>query len=192
MQFHEIIRPTDAERIFAEGGALEAVLDAQRAGKIRYIGFTGHKSPEYHLQMLDSAAKRNFTFDTVQLPLNVMDAHFESFEKKVLPRLVKEKIGVLGMKSMGDAIILDSKAVTARDCLRYTMSLPVSTVVTGCDSIDILNQAIDLSQDFQPLSEGEVIKLLETTEALARNGSYELYKTSEKFDATSRNPHWLG
>src|SRR5580693_1560717 len=129
LQFHEVIRDTDADRIFAHGGALEAVLEAQKAGKIRYIGFTGHKSPDIHLQMLAIASKHGFTFDTVQMPLNVMDAHFNSFEKKVLPVLTKDGIGVLGMKSIGDHFIVDSKTVTAIECLHYAMNLPTSVVI---------------------------------------------------------------
>jgi aryl-alcohol dehydrogenase-like predicted oxidoreductase len=126
LQFHEVIRETDPDRIFAEGGALEAVLQAQKAGKIRYIGFTGHKSPDIHLKMLATASKHGFTFDTVQMPLNVMDAHFDSFEQKVLPVLTKNDIGVLGMKSMGDHYILTSKTVTPIECLHYSMNLPTS------------------------------------------------------------------
>src|ERR1035441_6123230 len=105
MQLHEIIRLEDPDRIFAAGGAIEAMVDARQAGKIRYIGFTGHKDPFVHLRMLEVAAAHKFRFDTVQMPLNVMDAHFRSFEHQVLPRLIAEEIGVLGMKSMGDAFI---------------------------------------------------------------------------------------
>ena len=134
LQFHEVIRDTDPERIFAVGGALEAVLEAQKAGKIRYIGFTGHKSPDIHLQMLDTASKHGFRFDAVQMPLNVMDAHFNSFERKVLPILLKNDMGVLGMKPMGDHFILESKTATPLECLHYAMNLPTSVVITGCDS----------------------------------------------------------
>lgn len=139
LQFHEVIRDTDPDRIFAKGGAMEAVLEAQKAGKIRLIGFTGHKSPDIHLKMLATATKHDFTFDAVQMPLNVMDAHYDSFEKKVLPVLVKNDIGVLGMKPMGDHFILESKTVTAVECLHYPMNLPTSVVITGCDSMQILN-----------------------------------------------------
>src|SRR5580658_989828 len=114
LQFHEVIRDTDPDRIFAAGGALEAVLEAKKAGKLRYIGFTGHKSPEIHLKMLATASAHQFTFDSVQMPLNVMDHHFDSFEAKVLPVLTKQNIGVLGMKPMGDHFILQSKTATAR------------------------------------------------------------------------------
>jgi len=192
MQFHEVIRDNDPNRIFAEGGALEAVHDAQKAGKIRYIGFTGHKSPDIHLKMLATAAKHNFTFDSVQMPLNVMDAHFNSFESKVLPVLLKSDIGVLGMKPMGDHFILDSKTATAVECLHYAMNLPTSVVITGCDSIPILQQALQAARSFKPLDSSEVASLLAKTAKAAEAGQFELYKTSHNFDGTYANPQWLG
>src|SRR5579864_322369 len=140
LQFHEVIRDSDPERIFGAGGGMEAALDAKKAGKIRYLGFTGHKSPDIHNKMLETAFAHNFTFDTVQMPLNVMDAHYDSFEKKTLPILVKHGIGVLGMKPMGDKIILHSKTATPVECLHYAMNLPTSVVITGCDSMKILQQ----------------------------------------------------
>jgi aryl-alcohol dehydrogenase-like predicted oxidoreductase len=192
LQFHEIIRAEDPDRIFAEGGAMEAALAAKKQGKIRYIGFTGHKSPDIHLKMLKTAASHQFRFDTVQMPLNVMDAHFESFEKKVLPVLVKENIGVLGMKSMGDKVILKSKTATPVECLHYAMNLPTSVVITGCDSLKILQQALDAARSFKPLSQSEVATLLDKTAPVAGRGEYELYKTSHTFDGTYQNPKWLG
>jgi predicted aldo/keto reductase-like oxidoreductase len=192
LQFHEVIRDTDPDRIFAEGGAMEAVLEARKAGKIRFIGFTGHKSPDIHLKMLSTAAKHNFTFDAVQMPLNVMDAHFESFEKKTLPILVKHEIGVLGMKPMGDKIILHSKTATPVECLHYAMSLPTSVVITGCDSMKILQQALDAARSFKPFSSEEVANLLAKTAPAAKNGEYEQYKTTHNFDGTYQNPQWLG
>jgi predicted aldo/keto reductase-like oxidoreductase len=192
LQFHEVIRDNDPDRIFAAGGAIEAVLDAQRAGKIRYIGFTGHKSPDIHLKMLAMAAKHNFTFDSVQMPLNVMDAHFNSFEKKVLPVLLKNDIGVLGMKPMGDHFILDSKTATAVECLHYAMNLPSSVVITGCDSIPILQQALQAARSFKPLDSSAVASLLAKTAKAAEAGQFELYKTSHNFDGTYANPQWLG
>src|ERR1700693_2548524 len=131
LQFHEVIRVTDPERIFAPKGGMEAVLEAKKAGKVRYIGFTGHKNPAMHLHMLETDATHQFHFDTVQMPLNAMDAHYESFEKKVLPILVKNEIGVLGMKPMGAGILLKSNTVSAVECLRYAMSLPTSVVING-------------------------------------------------------------
>jgi uncharacterized protein len=192
LQFHEVIRDNDPDRIFAAGGAMEAVLEAQKAGKIRYVGFTGHKSPDIHLKMLATAAKHNFTFDSVQMPLNVMDAHFDSFEKKVLPVLLKSDIGVLGMKPMGDHFILDSKTATAVECLHYSMSLPTSVVITGCDSLPILQQALQAARSFKPLESSEVASLLAKTAKAAEAGQFELYKTSHNFDGTYANPQWLG
>ncbi len=192
LQFHEIIRTSDPARVFSVGGALEAALEAKKAGKIRYIGFTGHKNPEIHLKMLETAASHQFNFDTVQMPLNVMDAHYESFEKKVLPVLVQADTGVLGMKSMGDSIILESRTVTPVECLHYAMNLPTSVVITGCDSMEILNQALNAARSFQPMEPQEIAALLVKTEKAARHGEYELYKISHEFDSTWRNPEWLG
>jgi len=192
LQFHEVIRDTDPDRIFAKGGGMEAVLAAKKAGKVRYIGFTGHKSPDIHLKMLNTAFAHNFTFDAVQMPLNVMDAHFDSFEKKVLPVLVEHKIGVLGMKPMGDKIILKSKTASPIECLHYAMNLPTSVVITGCDSMQILQQALDAARSFKPMDSSEVAALLAKTEPAAKNGEFELYKTTHTFDGTYKNPQWLG
>ena len=192
LQFHEVIRPTDPDRIFGPGGSFEAAQEAKKQGKIRYIGFTGHKDPEIHLKMLKTAFAHNFTFDTVQMPLNVMDAHFNSFGKKVLPVLVEHKIGVLGMKPMGSGIILKSNVVKSVECLHYAMSLPTSVVITGCDSLKILNQALDAARSFKPLSGSEVAELLAKTAPVAAKGEFELYKTSNNFDGTAHNPQWLG
>ncbi|HTG43616.1 MAG TPA: aldo/keto reductase [Verrucomicrobiae bacterium] len=192
LQQHEIIRPEDPERVFAEGGSIEALLEAKKAGKIRYIGFTGHKDPAIHLKMLETARARNFRFDTVQMPLNVMDAHYRSFGKQVLPVLVKEGIGVLGMKSMGSGIILQSKKATALECLHYALNLPTSTVITGIDSQRILDQAFEAVKTFKPLSEKEVAQLLARTSEPAETGKFELFKTSQQFDGTAKNPEWLG
>jgi len=192
LQFHEVIRDTDPDHIFSEGGGMEAVLEAQRAGKVRFIGFTGHKSPDIHLKMLATASKHGFKFDAVQMPLNVMDAHFNSFEKKVLPVLLKNDIGVLGMKPMGDHIILESKAATPVECLHYAMNLPTSVVITGCDSLPILQQALQAARSFQPMNSSQVAALLAKTAKAAEGGQFELYKTSHRFDGTYANPQWLG
>ena len=192
LQFHEVIRDTDPGRIFAAGGAMEAVLEAKQAGKVRFMSFTGHKSPEIHLQMLAAASQHGFLFDSVQVPLNVMDAHFESFEKKVLPVLVKDNIGVLGMKPLGDHVILESKTVTAVECLHYAMNLPTSVVITGCDSLPILQQALQAARSFQPMDSNQVAALLAKTAKAAQAGQFELYKTSHHFDGTVANPEWLG
>jgi uncharacterized protein len=192
LQFHEVIRDSDPERIFSEGGGMEAVLEAKKAGKVRFIGFTGHKSPDIHLKMLATASKLDFKFDAVQMPLNVMDAHFNSFEKRVLPVLIENGIGVLGMKPMGDHIILESKTATPTECLYYSMNLPTSVVITGCDSMEILQQALHAARSFQPMDSSQVAALLARTSKAAEAGRFELYKTSHQFDGTYANPQWLG
>src|ERR1700722_9041451 len=192
VQHHEIIRFDDPDRIFAEGGAMEAVLAAKKAGKVRYIGFTGHKDPHIHLYMLKVAADHGFHFDTVQMPLNVMDAHFRSFGKMVLPELVKQKIGVLGMKSMGDSVILKSKVVSPIECLHYSLSLPTSVVITGIDKPEILDQAFEATKTFQPMNREQISQLLAKTKEVAMAGKYELFKTSSHFDSTAQHPDWLG
>jgi predicted aldo/keto reductase-like oxidoreductase len=192
IQHHEIIRFEDPDRIFAEGGAQEAVLEARKAGKVRHIGFTGHKDPHIHLYMLEVAERHGFEFDTVQMPLNVMDAHFRSFGKLVLPKLVEKKIGVLGMKSMGDHIILKSGVVKPVECLHYALNLPTSVVITGIDNQQILDQAFEATRTFHPMSKEQVAALLSKTEKLAAQGQYELFKTSAHFDSTAHHPEWLG
>jgi predicted aldo/keto reductase-like oxidoreductase len=192
LQFHEIIRLEDPDRIFAEGGAVEAVRAAQQAGKVRYVGFTGHKDPLVHLRMLKIAQQHDFHFDTVQMPLNVMDAHFRSFQHQVLPVLVEQEIGVLGMKSMGDSHILKSGVVSPIECLHYALNLPTSVVITGIDSMDILHQAIQAAETFKPMTAEAVNQLLSRTAPLAVSGQYEPFKTDNIFDATAMNPDWLG
>jgi predicted aldo/keto reductase-like oxidoreductase len=192
IQHHEVIRFDDPDRIFAEGGAHEAVLEAKKAGKVRYIGFTGHKDPHVHLYMLEVAAKHGFVFDTVQMPLNVMDAHFRSFGHLVLPELVKQDIGVLGMKSMGDRIILKSGVVKPIECLHYAMNLPTSVVITGIDKMQILDQAIEAAKTFKPMNAAAVEALLAKTKQAAADGQFELFKTSQHFDSTAEHPEWLG
>jgi predicted aldo/keto reductase-like oxidoreductase len=192
LQFHEVIRDSDPDRIFAEGGGMEAVLEAQKAGKIRFLGFTGHKSPAIHLKMLATASKHGLAFDAVQMPLNVMDAHFNSFEKQVLPVLLNNDIGVLAMKPMGDHIILESKTATPVECLHYAMNLPTSVVITGCDSLPILQQALKAARSFQPMISSQVAALLLRTAKAAEAGQFELYKTTHQFDGTVANPQWLG
>jgi len=192
MQFHEVIRLEDPDRIFVTGGAIESMLQARQAGKIRYIGFTGHKDPFVHLRMLEVAAAHKFRFDAVQMPLNVMDAHFRSFEHQVLPKLIANEIGVLGMKSMGDPFILESKTVTPIECLHYALNLPTSTVITGIDSLKILDQALEAARTFKPMSKETVASLLARTASAAWTGRYELFKTESRYDGTAHNPQWLG
>jgi predicted aldo/keto reductase-like oxidoreductase len=193
VQFHEILRFDDPDRIFAEGGAMEAVVAAKQAGKLRFIGFTGHKDPHVHLYMLEVAKRHGFAFDSVQMPLNVMDAHFRSFSHLVVPVAVKENVGILAMKTMGDSVILRSGApVTPIECLHYAMNLPSSVVITGIDSDKILDQAFEATKTFKPMSADEVAALLAKTKAFAGEGKYELFKTSSHFDGTATHPEWLG
>jgi predicted aldo/keto reductase-like oxidoreductase len=192
LQFHEVIRMNDPERFFASGGGMEAAVKARDAGKIRYIGFTGHKSPEIHKHMLEVADQHKFHFDAVQMPLNVMDAQYDSFGKVVLPMLIERKIGVLGMKPIGSGLLLQSGKVTAPECLRYALTLPTSVVITGCESMKDLNQALDVARNFKPMSEAERAALLSKTAESAKNGQFEKYKTSTMFDGTVHNPQWLG
>ena len=191
VQIHEVIRPTDPERCFGEGGCIEALIEAKKAGKLRFIGFTGHKDPSIHLAMLKAADDHHFAFDTVQMPLNVMDAHFRSFEKLVVPVAVQKGMGILGMKSMGAGIILDSKAVTAVECLTYAMNLPTSVVITGCETMGVLDQAIATALAFKPLEPAQVTALLDKTRELAKEGKFERFKVSTQFDGTQKNPKWL-
>jgi predicted aldo/keto reductase-like oxidoreductase len=192
MQFHEVIRPGDPDRIFGPGGSFEAAMAAKKAGKIRYIGFTGHKDPDIHLKMLDTAFAHGFTFDAVQMPLNVMDMHYKSFAHKVVPVLVQHGIGVLGMKSMGDGQVLKSNTVTPVECLHYAMNLPTSVVINGCETLERLEQGLQAARTFRPLSQKDLDSLASRTAVAGRDGQFEPFKTSNMFDGTIHNPAWLG
>jgi aryl-alcohol dehydrogenase-like predicted oxidoreductase len=192
VQHHEILRYEDPHRIFDEEGANAALIEARQAGKLRYIGFTGHKDPHIHLYMLAVADEKGFNFDTVQMPLNVMDAHYRSFGKLVVPVLVERRIGVLGMKPLANGIILKSKTVTAIEGLHYALNLPTSVVITGCDSMEILDQALEAAATFRPMSEAEMRALLGRTAKAASKGEFELFKTTSIFDSTTYHPDWLG
>ncbi len=192
VQHHEVIRYEDPHRMFDKDGANAALVDARAAGKLRYIGFTGHKDPHIHLHTLAVARDNGFRFDTVQMPLNVMDAHYRSFERRVLPALVKEDIGVLGMKSMGAGTILTSGTVTATECLHYALALPTSVVITGIESMERLDQAIEVARNFRPMTEAELDKLRGKTSIAAAHGAFELFKTSSIHDSTAEHPEWLG
>jgi aryl-alcohol dehydrogenase-like predicted oxidoreductase len=192
VQHHEILRFEDPHRVFHEEGANVALIEARQAGKLRYIGFTGHKDPYIHLHMLEVAAEHEFKFDAAQLPLNVMDAHYRSFAKLVVPELVKQNIGILGMKGLANGILLRSNTVTPIECLHYALNLPTSVVITGIDSMDILDQAFAAVRTFQPLNEQQERSLLAKTAEAASRGEYEPFKTSSIFDATAQNPNWLG
>jgi len=192
VQHHEIIRFEDPHRVFAEDGANAALVEARKAGKLRYIGFTGHKDPLVHLYMLEVAEQNGFKFDAVQMPLNLMDAHYRSFARDVLPELVKQNIGILGMKSMASGILLKSNTVTPIECLHYALNLPTSVVITGIDSMEILDQALEAVRTFNPLSQNEHDALLARTSAAAVKGYFEPFKTTSIFDGTAQHPEWLG
>ncbi|MBI4781719.1 MAG: aldo/keto reductase [Oscillatoriophycideae cyanobacterium NC_groundwater_1537_Pr4_S-0.65um_50_18] len=192
VQHHEILRYEDPHRVFDEEGANAALVEAQAAGKLRYIGFTGHKDPQIHLHMLEVAALHGFQFATAQMPLNVMDAHYRSFAKLVVPELVKQNIGILGMKSMANGILLKSNTVTPIECLHYALNLPTSVVITGMDSLEILDQAFEAIRTFQPMDDQQVRSLLSKTAAAGARGEFEPFKTSSIFDGTAQHPDWLG
>jgi aryl-alcohol dehydrogenase-like predicted oxidoreductase len=192
VQHHEVIRYEDPHRIFDDEGAHAALIEARQAGKLRYIGFTGHKDPRIHLHMLEVADEAGFAFDTVQMPLNVMDAHYRSFERLVLPELVKRNTGVLGMKSLANGVILKAGVVTAVECLQYALSLPTSVVITGIDSLGRLDQAFEAARTLGPMSEAERGALLAKTDRAAARGEFEPFKTTSIFDSTASNPAWLG
>jgi aryl-alcohol dehydrogenase-like predicted oxidoreductase len=192
VQHHEILRYEDPHRIFDPAGAHAALVEARQAGKLRYIGFTGHKDPHIHLHMLETGDAHGFAFDTVQLPLNVMDAHYRSFERLVLPELVRRGIGVLGMKSLANGQILASRTVSAVECLHYALHLPTSVVITGCERMEILEQALEAARTFRPLSPAQVTALLARTATAAARGEFELFKTSSVYDGTAAHPDWLG
>jgi aryl-alcohol dehydrogenase-like predicted oxidoreductase len=196
MQVHEVIRAAEPERVFGPNGAMEALIAAKQAGKIRFIGFTGHKSPAIHLKMLEVAAAHRFTFDTVQMPVNVMDAHYDSFERQVIPAAAKTNTAVLAMKPLGSGQFFRSGPVAARevspvDCLRYPMGTSASVVITGCESMRDLAQALDAAYGFRAPSAAQRKALLARTAPAADKGQWEKYKVSDMFDGTGRNPHWL-
>jgi predicted aldo/keto reductase-like oxidoreductase len=192
LQFHEILRFEDPDRIFAKDGAIHAAIAARKAGKIRYIGFTGHKDPHIHLRMFEIAAQHGFKFDTVQMPVNVFDAHFRSFAHHVIPVAQRAGTGVLAMKTFGDGHLLKTKSFKPLDALRYSLSQPVSVVITGIDKPSILKQALRAAHNFKPMSEAATKALLAGTRKYALTGLYEPFKTDTIFDGTANNPKWLG
>ncbi|MCJ2123873.1 aldo/keto reductase [Methylobacterium sp. J-077] len=193
VQHHEILRYDDPDRVFAEGGAMEGFLEAKRQGKLRYIGFTGHKDPRIHLQMLSVAQERGFQFDSCQMPLNVMDAHFRSFGHLVLPHLVAEGIAPLAMKTFGDGVILKADApIRPIEYLHFSLNLPVSVVITGIQNQRDLDQAFEAVKTFKPMDKATVAELLSRSKPYALEGKYELFKTSATFDGTAKNAAWLG
>jgi predicted aldo/keto reductase-like oxidoreductase len=192
LQFHEVIRLDDPDVIFASGGAMEAVQEAKQAGKIRYIGFTGHKDPSVHLRMFETADKHGSHFDTVQMPINVMDAHFRSFLNQVAPVAQEHGTAILAMKTFGDPYILESKTVTPMEALHFGLNSPASVVITGIDSPAILDQAFQAVESFRPMDQQQVAAILAKTREAAMTGKFELFKTSSHYDGTIKNPSWLG
>jgi uncharacterized protein len=186
-QIHEVIYYNDPDLIFAPGGAAEALVAAKQQGKVRFVGFTGHKDAAIHLRML----AQNFPFDTVQMPLNAFDASFRSFETQVMPEANKRGIGVLGMKSLGGAgEMVTNGAITAQEGLRYAMSLPVGTTISGMDSLDVLEQNLKVARGFQPMVAAEMQGLRDRVKVYAADGRFELFKTTKKYDgAVGREQH---
>ncbi len=178
-QVHEVVYENDSDLIFAPDGVAEALVLAKQQGKVRFVGFTGHKDPEIHLKML----AHGFPFDTVQMPLNCCDATFRSFETQVLPEAARHGMAVLGMKSLGGSgELVRHGAVTAEQGLRYAMSLPVATTISGVDSMQVLDQNLKVAVNFQPLAENEMHSLREQCRLLAADGRYELFKVTTKYD----------
>ena len=182
----------DPDRFFAPDGPLEALMEAKKAGKIRHIGFTGHKDPAVHLRMLEVAGQHGFHFDAAQMPLNLLDAHFRSFAHQVVPKLVAQGIGVLGMKPMAFGNLPQRGLATGIECLHYALNLPTSVVITGCDTMERLHQALEAARTFKPLTEGQLSVLLSKTKAAALTGKLEPFKTTAQFDGTAQNVSWLG
>ncbi|OLE96966.1 MAG: aldo/keto reductase [Cyanobacteria bacterium 13_1_20CM_4_61_6] len=178
-QIHECVYYNDPERHFAQGGVVEALERAKAQGKVRYVGFTGHKDPEIHLRMLSF----DFPFDACQLPLNGFDAHFRSFQARVLPELARQRIAAIGMKSLGgDGRVIKKKAARVDDALRYAMSLPVCTTVSGIDSLKVLRQNLEIARGFSPMNARERKAYEESLADSALDGRFELYKTSAEHD----------
>ena len=167
----------------------------RKAGKIRYIGFTGHKDPRIHIYMMEVARAHGFQFDVVLMPSNVMDAHFRSFGRLAMPVALRERIGVITMKPFGgsDGVILKSgAAIQPIDCLHYALNRPTSVVITGIDNDHVLDQAFQAAKSFRPMSPAEEARITNATVAQARHGEFELFKTTAHFDGTAQNPDWLG
>jgi predicted aldo/keto reductase-like oxidoreductase len=192
LQFHEVIRMEDPDRFFSQGGALEAFVDARKAGKIRFSGFTGHKDPAIHLRMLNMATEKGFHFDAVLFPSNVMDWSFRSFVHEVMPVALREGVAVQTMKPMGGKAILESKTVTPSECLRYALSQPTSVVIHGMDKMEYLEHSLEVVKNFKPMSNEQISALTGKAKQAAMTGKYELFKTTAHFDATARNPSWIG
>ena len=188
-QIHEVIFDDEPARYFAPGGAVEALDRARQQGKVRFVGFTGHKDPDLHLQML----AHDYPWDSCQLPLNCFDATFRSFEQRVLPELNRRGIAAIGMKSLGgDGRAVESRVVTPQEAIRYTLSLPIATLVSGIDTMRVLRQNLAIAQGFRPMTARQRQMLLRRVASIARDGRFELYKISAAFDGNeARRQHGL-
>ena len=188
-QVHECVYDNDPERHFAKGGVIEALDEAKKAGKVRYVGFTGHKNPAIHLKMLSY----NYPFDSVQMPLNAFDASYRSFHKHVLPEVNKRGMAGLGMKSLGgNGQPITQGVVTVEEALRFAMSLPVTTTISGIDSLAVLRQNLAIARGFQPITAEEMEALVRRCAAAAGDGHLELYKSTMKYDGDlGRGQHGL-
>ncbi len=178
-QIHECVYWNDPARHFAKGGVVEALERARDQGKVRYVGFTGHKSPDIHLEMLS----HGFPFDSCQMPLNGFDATFQSFERRVLPELARQGIAAIGMKSLGgDGRVVKKRAAGVEDALRYAMSLPVVTTVSGIDSMRVLRQNVRIARGFRPMSRAEMETYRRRLASVAADGRFELYKSTAEHE----------
>ena len=178
-QIHECVYDNDPDRHFAKGGVVEALERARKAGKVRFVGFTGHKDPEIHLRMLS----HGFPFDGCQLPLNGFDAHFRSFQMRVLPELARQHIAAIGMKSLGgDGRVIKQRAARVEEALRYALSLPACTTVSGVDSLRVLRQNLRIVRAFSPMTAHERHRYEQSLRDTASDGRFELYKTTAEHE----------
>jgi uncharacterized protein len=192
LQLHEVIRMGDPEQAFQPGNVMDVLQQAKKEGKIRFIGFTGHKSPEIHLHMIETADQHGFTFDTVQMPINALDEHYDSFQQKVIPVAQRHGMAIIGMKPLANGAIPKTNKLTAVEALHYAMSVPVTVTITGCDSVQVLEQALGVARNFKPLNEQQKIAILQKIAPIAGDGKVEAYKSSQIYDGTANNPQWLG
>ena len=192
LQIHEVIRMTDPEQAFQPGNVVDVLQQARKEGKIRFLGFTGHKSPEIHMHMIETAVQHGFQFDTVQMPVNALDHHYDSFGQRVIPLAQKHGIAVLGMKPLSNGAILKTNTISAVEALHYAMSVPVTVTITGCESLANLEQALSVARNFKPMSDQQKIAVLQKTAPVSTSGKFEDYKSSHVYDGTYNNPQWLG
>lgn len=190
LQIHEVIRPEDPATLLRPGGAIETYLELKAQGAVRFIGFTGHKDPSIHRAMIETAEAEGVHFDAVQMPVNAFDANFRSFTNEVLPLCRQYGIGVIGMKPLGAGRLLEAGVLSAPELLRWALSQPVGTVVTGCQSLADVDQAIAVASDFAPLPAEELERMSSVASDSARDGRFEGYKTTHEYDGTLNSPEW--